>query len=182
MGEGLTSPREEAALVGLRRWRQPCCWLPTSRCQRWRWAWASTRVTPAWGGGNLCDRTRLPQHRHGARVREPGPLSATVELKEHRRCRLVASATAPKVLRASEHDPSASGALALINQPATPAQKKKIKIKSKRMNSNIAAGERSDPRFSQQTRPVLAAWAQRSLVRRLCVSRTQQKLPRVPAR
>jgi hypothetical protein len=37
--------------------------------------------------------------------------------------------------------------------PATPAVAQKKKIKSKRMNFNI----------SQQTRPVLAAWAQRSV-------------------
>ena len=33
------------------------------------------------------------------------PLSVTVELKEHRSCRLIASPTVPTVLCASQHDP-----------------------------------------------------------------------------
>jgi hypothetical protein len=37
--------------------------------------------------------------------KRPGPLGATVELKEHRCCRLIALPTVVQVLRASQHDP-----------------------------------------------------------------------------
>ena len=80
---------------------------------------------------------------------------------------------------------SAGDALAVINQPATPTVAKKIKCKRMNFDSpdnQEAADERSHPRFSQQTRFWQPGLSARSYADYVLLSRTQQKLPRVPAR